>query len=60
MEESRTHVLRSEALPISICCDAFQDMYARGDLLDVVIRVTDGHEEDAQNGLISVHSDVLM
>ena len=58
MEESRTHVLRSEALPISICCDAFQDMYARGDLLDVVIRVTDG--EDAQNGLISVHSDVLM
>ena len=52
MEESRTHVLRSEALPISICCDAFQDMYARGDLLDVVIRVTDGHEEDAQNGLI--------
>lgn len=41
------HVLRTEVLPMNSCGEVFGDLYVRGELLDVVIRVDGDQEERA-------------
>ena len=54
----------TEELPISSCGEAFRDLYARGELLDVAIRVTEGADGDAAHlppgeGQLRAHMCVL-
>ena len=58
---SRGHMLRSASLPILNCGDALQDLYARGELMDVVIRVEDRMEgrEGGVGEQLLAHSCVL-
>ena len=58
------HVLSSEGLPLNSCGEVFGDLYVRGELLDVVIRV-DGDEDEReganspQMGELAAHTCVL-
>jgi hypothetical protein len=57
---SHFKVAASEELPISSCGEAFRDLYMRGELLDVAIRVReDGCEGHAHDGQLRAHMCVL-